>query len=155
MAAPVRITSERLAEVERELDELIRVRRPYITDKIKTAREFGDLSENFEYHSAKNEQGFIEARIAELQAIVKNVELIESRPSTGRVQELSTVHFTEGDGPEETYRIVGPAEADATAGKISWESAIGKAVMGRAAGDEVEIEMPNGGSYTIRVTRVE
>jgi transcription elongation factor GreA len=155
MARDVHLTPEGLAEIKRELDELVNVRRPYISDKIKSAREFGDLSENFEYHSAKNEQGFIEARIAELEAIVKNAVVMESPTATGEVQRLSTVRFVEEGGPEEVYRIVGPAEADPTAGRISWESAIGEALMGHKVGDEVEVEMPNGGSYTVRITSVE
>jgi transcription elongation factor GreA len=155
MARDVHITPEGLAEIKRELEELVKVRRPYISEKIRSAREFGDLSENFEYHSAKNEQGFIEARIAELDTIVKNAVVIDTLPSTGQVQPLSTVRFVEGEGPEESYRIVGPAEADPTAGRISWESAIGKALMGHSVGDEVEVEMPSGGSYTVRIVAIE
>jgi transcription elongation factor GreA len=155
MPQEVHITPEGLEEVRRELDELVKHRRPDISAKIKAARELGDLSENFEYHAAKNEQGFIEARIAELDAIVKNHVLID-RPTAGGVVQLgSTVRFTEEDGPEETYRIVGPAESDPKAGKVSNESSIGRALLGRKAGEEVQVETPNGGSYRIRITAVE
>src|SRR5579859_2310165 len=150
----VHITPEGLVEVKKELEELVNVRRPYIAEKIKTAREFGDLSENFEYHSAKNEQGFIEARIAELDAIVKNAVLIESVPHTGRVEVGCTVRFIEdGTDQEEAYRIVGPAEADPTAGRVSYESAIGKALLGKTVGSQVEVQTP-GGSYTVKVTGI-
>jgi transcription elongation factor GreA len=155
MARDVHITPEGLAEVRRELDELVKERRPYIASKIKQARELGDLSENFEYHAAKNEQGFIEARIAELDAIVKNHVLIDAPAPSGKVQLGSTVRFTEDEGPEETYRIVGPAESDPKAGKVSNVSSIGKALLGRRVGDEVEVPTPSGGSYTIRITAIE
>jgi len=155
MPPDVHITPEGLVEVRRELDQLVKHRRPEISAKIKAARELGDLSENFEYHAAKNEQGFIEARIAELDAIVKNHVLIDRPRGGGNVQLGSTVRFTEDDGAEETYRIVGPAESDPKAGKVSNESSIGKALLGRKAGDEVDVETPNGGSYRIRITAVE
>jgi len=155
MPPDVHITPEGLVDVRRELDQLVKHRRPEISAKIKAARELGDLSENFEYHAAKNEQGFIEARIAELDAIVKNHVLIDRPRGGGSVQLGSTVRFTEDDGAEETYRIVGPAESDPKAGKVSNESSIGKALLGRKAGDEVDVETPNGGSYRIRITAVE
>src|SRR5438067_12745519 len=124
MPPDVHITPEGLVEVRRELDQLVKHRRPEISAKIKAARELGDLSENFEYHAAKNEQGFIEARIAELDAIVKNHVLIDPPAPSGKVQLGSTVRFTEEDGPEETYRIVGAAEADRRGGKVRNESLI-------------------------------
>jgi transcription elongation factor GreA len=149
----VHVTPEGLAAIKKELDELVKVRRPYIADKIRSARELGDLSENFEYHAAKNEQGFIEARIAELEAIVKNAVLIEQPATTGEVNVGSTVTFEE-DGSSETYKIVGPAEADYTAGKISFESDLGRALIGRKVGDETEIKTATGATYTVRVTAI-
>jgi transcription elongation factor GreA len=149
------ITAEGLANVRSELEHLTTVRRPEIVAKIKSAREHGDLSENFEYHAARNEQSFIETRILELEAIVKNHVIIESRGSNGRVDLLSTVTFAEDGEPEERYRIVGSTEADPSAGRISYESAIGKALMGHRVGDEVEVQTPSGGRYTVRVVKVE
>jgi transcription elongation factor GreA len=149
------ITAEGLAQVRRDLEELVNVRRPEIVAKIKAAREHGDLSENFEYHAARNEQSFIETRILELEGIVKNHVIIESRASNGRVELLSTVTFAEEGEPEETYRIVGPTEADPPAGRISFESAIGKALLGHRVGDEVEVRAPAGGRYTVRIVKVE
>jgi transcription elongation factor GreA len=149
------ITAEGLAQVRQELDQLVGVRRPEIIAKIKAAREHGDLSENFEYHAARNEQSFIETRIRELEGIVKNHVIIETRASNGRVDLLSTVTFAEEGEDEETYRIVGSTEADPSAGRISYESAIGKALMGRRVGDEVQVQTPTGSQYTIRILRIE
>jgi transcription elongation factor GreA len=149
------ITAEGLAHVRQELDELIGVRRPEIIAKIKTAREHGDLSENFEYHAARNEQSFIETRIRELEGIVKNHVLIEGRSSNGRVDLLSTVTFAEEGEAEETYKIVGSTEADPSAGRISYESAIGRALMGHRAGEEVEVVTPSGSRYSVRIVRIE
>src|ERR1700752_219364 len=112
MAEDVHITPEGLAAVEKEHQELTTKKRPSIVAKIKAARELGDLSENFEYHAAKNEQGMMEARIKELEAIVKNHVLIETRTANGVVGMGSTVRFAEEGEDEESYRIVGPAEAD-------------------------------------------
>ena len=155
MSKDVPITPEGLEQVKRELEELVSVRRPYIVEKIKSARELGDLSENFEYHAAKNEQGFIEARINELEAIVKNAVLIAGRPATGRVEVGSTVRFVEDDGSEAAYRIVGTAEVDPAQGRVSHASAVGKALLGHAVGDEVHVETPAGGSYTVRITGID
>ncbi|HEY1456036.1 MAG TPA: transcription elongation factor GreA [Candidatus Dormibacteraeota bacterium] len=149
----VHITPEGLEAVRQELHELTTVRRPNIVQKIKAARELGDLSENFEYHAAKNEQGMMEARILELEQIVKNHVLIEAKAATGVVSMGNTVRFSE-DGQEESYRIVGPAEADPKAGRVSYESALGKALIGHRVGDEVEISTPNS-RYSVRITGIE
>ncbi|GAC1505597.1 MAG: transcription elongation factor GreA [Candidatus Dormibacteraceae bacterium] len=154
MTNDVHITPEGLESVRKELHELISVRRPNIVAKIKAAREFGDLSENFEYHAAKNEQGMMEARINELEAIVKNHVLIETKARTGIVDMGSTVHFTEEGADQETYRIVGPAEADPKAGRVSYESALGKALIGHKVGEEVEIKTPNG-SYNVKIVGID
>ncbi|MBO0685069.1 MAG: transcription elongation factor GreA [Actinobacteria bacterium] len=149
------ITSSGLEEVKRELDELVNVRRPEIVAKIKAAREHGDLSENFEYHAARNEQSFLETRIQELETIVKNHVVIESTATGGEVGLLSTVTIQEEGEPEEIYTIVGPAEADPGNGRVSFESAIGKALLGHHIGQEVEVQTPTGGSYTVRIVKVE
>ena len=155
MANDVPITPEGLEAVKREHDELTNKRRPEIVAKIKAARELGDLSENFEYHAAKNEQGMMEARVKELEAIIKNHVLIEQTAPKGVVGMGSTVRFVEvGVEDEETYRIVGSAEADPKAGRVSFESAVGKALIGRKVGDKVAVKTP-GGSYSVRITAVE
>ena len=154
MTNDVHITPEGLVAVRKELDELITVRRPNIVAKIKAAREFGDLSENFEYHAAKNEQGMMEARINELEAIVKNHVLIETKKTTGVVDMGSTVRFTEDGAAEESYRIVGPAEADPKAGRVSYESALGKALIGHKVGEEVEIKTPTS-TYSVKIVGID
>lgn len=154
MTNDVHITPEGLETVRKELDQLVTVRRPAIVAKIKAAREFGDLSENFEYHAAKNEQGFMEARVKDLEAIIKNHVLIETAKSSGVVNMGSTVRFKEDDQGEETYRIVGPAEADPKAGTVSYESAMGKALLGHRVGEEVEVKTPNG-TYSVRIVGIE
>jgi transcription elongation factor GreA len=154
MTNDVHITPEGLEAVKGELRELTTVRRPAVVAKIKAAREFGDLSENFEYHAAKNDQGMMEARINELEAIVKNHVLIESTRSNGIVAMGSTVRFEEDGEGEETYRIVGPAEADPKGGRVSYESALGKALIGHRVGDEVEIKTPNG-AYKVRIVGID
>ena len=153
MTNDVHITPEGLEAVRKELHELTTVRRPNIVAKIKAAREFGDLSENFEYHAAKNEQGMMEGRINELEAIMKNYVLIEPKKATGVVDMGSTVRFTEDGADEESYRIVGPAESDPRAGRVSYESALGKALIGHRVGDEVEIKTPNG-SYNVKIVGI-
>lgn len=157
MATPqeIPITPEGLDEVKKELAELTEHRRPDIIGKIKAARELGDLSENFEYHSARNEQSFIEGRIAELEAIVRNAHVIEAPRAGGSIGLLNSVTFQEEGGPEETYRLVGPAEADPKSGKISNESAMGRALIGRRVGDEVEVTTDTGFSYTVKIIRVD
>jgi transcription elongation factor GreA len=154
MTNDVHITPEGLETVRKELDQLVTVRRPAIVAKIKAARELGDLSENFEYHAAKNEQGFMEGRINELEAIVKNHVLIETAKGSGVVNMGSTVRFHEEGESDESYRIVGPAEADPKAGTVSYESALGKALLGHRVGEEVEVKTPNG-SYRVRIVGIE
>ena len=154
MADDIHITPEGLEAVRKEYDELTQVWRPQIAAKIKAARELGDLSENFEYHAAKNEQGMKEARIRELEAIIKNHVLIEDQRIPGQVSMGSTVRFREDGEDEETYRIVGPAEADPKAGRVSYESAVGKAMLGHKVGDVVVVSTPNG-SYRVRIEGVD
>ena len=150
----VPITPEGLEAVRREHHQLTTEKRPNIVAKIKAARELGDLSENFEYHAAKNEQGMMEARIRELEAIIKNHVLIDATARNGEVGVGSTVRFAEDGEDEETYRIVGTTEADPKAGRVSFESAVGKALIGHRVGDVVKIETP-GGAYSVRITAID
>src|SRR3989449_7204000 len=152
--ADVHITPEGLEAVQKELDELTSQKRPSIVAKIKAARELGDLSENFEYHAAKNEQGMMEARVKELESIIKNHVLIEARTEKGVVGMGSTVRFAEDGEDEEMYRIVGPAEGDPKAGRVSFESALGKALIGHRVGDVVQIKTPSA-AYRVRITGIE
>lgn len=135
------ITEEGKQELEAELEEL-KSRRGGIADKIAEARDFGDLSENAEYDSAREEQGLVESRIAEIEDILLNAELIKAggktKVSLGSKVELKTGKKTV------TYTVVGPVEADPLEGKISNESPIGVALMGKKVGDNVTIKTPKG-----------
>ncbi len=135
----ISLTAEGKKELEKELDELIKGR-PAIAEKIATARAFGDLSENEEYSSARNEQKMAEGRILEIQDILKNAKIIRGGKKTS-VALGATVVLDMG-GRQVTYTLVGATEANPLEGKISDASPIGKAVLGHKVGDEVEF---NGG----------
>lgn len=131
------LTQAGIDELQKELDELI-AQRSVIADKIKTAREFGDLSENAEYQTARLEQERLEARISELEHILQNVEVIKKPKGDSKVQLGSTV--TLKNGKTQTFQVVGTVEADPLNGKISDESPIGQALLGKKLGDAVEIK---------------
>ena len=146
MAKETVLTSEGLAKLEQELENLKTVKRREIADKIKVAISFGDLSENSEYDEAKNEQAMIEARILQIEAMLKNVKILDTGDLDREVVNVgSTVRLldTEFD-EEETFQIVGSTEANPDAGKISDESPIGKGLLGHRVGDLVAIPVPNG-----------
>lgn len=131
----ISLTAEGKKELEQELDELIKGR-PVIAEKIATARAFGDLSENEEYSSARNEQKMAEGRILEIQDILKNAKII--RGGKKDAVALGVAVTLDMGGREVTYTLVGATEANPLEGKISNESPIGKAVMGHKAGEEIE-----------------
>lgn len=136
-----RLTQSGVDELKGELESLI-ASRGIIADSIKTAREFGDLAENAEYQSARQEQEKNEARISELNHILQNVQLIKAPKVGGKVQLGSRVHLKSKDGKTKEFQVVGTVEADPIEGKISDESPLGKAVLGKKEGDEVEIITP-------------
>jgi transcription elongation factor GreA len=141
------LTDEGKAELEAELAEL-KGRRGEIAEKIANARDYGDLSENAEYDAAREEQAQVEGRIAELEDILKNADIIKPGKSDGTVKVGSTVDLH--NGKKVTYKIVGPVEADPLEGKISNESPIGIALLGKKKGDKVSIVTPKGQiHYTI------
>jgi transcription elongation factor GreA len=141
---PVLLTKEGLRQLELELDQLVQVRRAEIAERIRHARDFGDISENAEYTEAKNEQSLVEGRIQTLEAMIRNAVLIEDEPREDGVVTVGTrVTVTDEDG-DETYAIVGAAEADPLRGRISNESPLGRALLGHRAGDEVEWTSPSG-----------
>lgn len=145
MAKVIKLTDEGLKKLENELEYLKTEGRKDIAEKIKIARGYGDLSENSEYDEAKNEQAKIEARIAELEVMLKNVEIIEDTSNTGAVTMGSLVKLFDVEMNEEIeYRIVGSAEADPINGYISDESPVGKALLGKHAGERVLVEAPAG-----------
>lgn len=145
------ITAEGKAELEKELTEL-KERRAEIAEKIAAARDYGDLSENAEYDAAREEQGIVETRVIEIEDILQNFELIKPKKANGVVHVGSTVDLH--NGKKVTYTVVGPVEADPLEGKISNESPIGAALMGKKTGDKVTITTPKGEiTYTIEAIR--
>ena len=146
---PVLLTKDGLRRLEKELDQLVRVRRNEVAERIRQAREFGDISENAEYTEAKNEQSLLEGRIQMLEAMIRNAVMIEDAPRQAGVVTVGASVTVDTEDGEETYAIVGAAEADPLRGRISNESPLGQALIGHRAGEEVEWTSPSG---TSRVT---
>ena len=146
MAKEYRISAERLEELQKELTYLKTVREKEVAEQIKEARSFGDLSENSEYDEAKNEQGKLYSRMAELEEILSNYTIIDdSEKSADMIHVGTTVVVKDMEfDEEETYEIVGSQEADPMNGRISEESPFGKALLGRKVGEEVIVEAPAG-----------
>ena len=146
MAKTIKITDEGLKKLTDELEYLKTEGRTDIAEKIKIARGYGDLSENSEYDEAKNEQAKIEARIVELEAMLKNVEIISDVKGSAKTDVVGVCVKVRDvkTGKEFEYRIVGSTEADPRNGKISDECPVGRAILGHRAGDEVVVEAPSG-----------
>lgn len=143
------LTKDGHAELEAELKALMD-RRSALAEEIASARSQGDLAENAEYHAAKDEQGRQEARIEEIENILQNAEIIAAPKGDSKVQLGSTIKLKSEDGKTKEFQVVGTVEADPLNGKISDESPIGKALMGKKEGEEVEITTPvETISYTI------
>src|SRR5665213_179153 len=142
MKKQFRLTKAGVVELEQELKELLS-QRGVIADRIKTAREFGDLAENAEYSVARLEQERNEGRIAEIEHILLNVELIKAPKSDSKVQLGSIVKLKSAAGQTKQFQVVGTVEADPLNGKISDESPIGQALLGQTVGDKVEIHTPS------------
>ncbi|WP_071460216.1 transcription elongation factor GreA [Bacillus massilinigeriensis] len=142
-------------KLEQELEQLKTVKRKEVVERIKIARSFGDLSENSEYDSAKEEQAFVEGRITTLENMIRNAKIIaEDDLKSDSVTLGVSVTFVElPDGDEETYTIVGSAEADPFEGKISNDSPIAKSLMGKKVGDQVAVQTP-GGEMNVRITSI-
>lgn len=134
-----RLTKEGVSELQAELEKLVAQRGP-IAERIKSAREFGDLAENAEYTSARQEQERVESRISEIEHILQNVEIISKPRGDYKVQLGSTVKLKGEAGRAKEFQVVGTVEADPLNGKISDESPIGKALMGKKVGEKVEIK---------------
>ncbi|HNT74524.1 MAG TPA: transcription elongation factor GreA [Anaerolineae bacterium] len=152
----VYVTPEGLKKLQDELDELVNVRRPALAVRLHDAIKQGDLSENADYITAKEEQGFLEGRILELEAALRNVAVIEAPThKDGRVR--LGCHVTvveEGYDDPETYHIVGSTEANPAAGKISHESPLGQALLNRRVNDVVAVQAP-AGKIHFRLVKVE
>jgi transcription elongation factor GreA len=143
------ISEDGLAKLRAELEELINVRRQEIAQRIHDAKEHGDLAENAEYEDAKNEQAFVEGQIQRLEALIKNATIIDETHGTDHVQIGSTVKLDGTDG-KEVFTIVGSTEASPREGKISNESPVGRALLGKRKGESVVVHVPAGDfSYKI------
>ena len=151
------MTRSGCAALERELGELKSRERPAIIRQIAEAREHGDLSENAEYHAAREKQGFIEGRIKELESILSRAEVIDTSKLTGSVKFGAIVHLVDEDTDEErTYQIVGEAEANIESGLLNVRSPLARALIGKDVGDSVEVATPGGQrSYEVLAIRFE
>ncbi len=141
---PVFLTKEGKAKLEAELKVLREIRRPEVAERIKTAKEFADSDDNADFDEAKNEQAFVEGRILTVEKMIANAVMIENNHEHDIVRLGSTVTVTDLDGEKEEYTIVGSAEVDPRKGKISNESPVGRALLGRKIGDRVEVVAPAG-----------
>ena len=149
------VTPAGLAALEAELEELKTVKRKEIAEKIKVASGFGDLSENSEYDEAKNEQGFIESRIAQLESMLKRVRVLdEDEISDDTVMMGSIVKVEDEDGEVEEYTITSSTESDLASGKLSDESPVGAALLGKHAGDTADVTLPGGAVIQYKVLEI-
>lgn len=139
----VYLTQKGLTDLQKEHDDLVKVKRPEVVERLAAAREMGDLSENAEYTAAREELAFIDGRIEELEMILKNVVVIEDHHGDKMVSLGSQVTLKVA-GKKEVFTLVGEWEADPQQKTISHESPLGKALMGKVVGDEVEVEAPAG-----------
>jgi transcription elongation factor GreA len=142
----VPMTKEGLERLEKELEQLRKVRRPEVAERIHAAKELASAQNNAEYEEAKNEQAFVEGRIMTLEHLLQNATVIDEEAAhhATRVQLGSRVKVKPADGADMAYTIVGPAEARPTEGLISNESPVGKALLGKRVGDEIQVSVPKG-----------
>ena len=138
----VHLTPEGKRKLEEELRDLRDVKRPVIVTRVATARAEGDLSENFAYHDARQELGLLDGRVQTIEAMLRHAQVVEA--ATGDVVALGSTVTVRDEFGEMTYAIVGPAEADAAAGRISMASPLGASLLGHSAGDEVSFSTPSG-----------
>ncbi|MFA6428373.1 MAG: transcription elongation factor GreA [Candidatus Buchananbacteria bacterium] len=141
---PYYVTTEALDKLKAELKELITTKRPEVIDRIRRARELGDLSENADYSDAKESQGFIEGRIMELENMIRNSSIINEKTGAAQIRIGTTLVADCGKLGKKEYTIVGSNEAAPAQGKISNESPFGEAFLGRTAGDQVSVKTPRG-----------
>ena len=152
MQRDVILTPEGLEKLKIEIEELSTVKRREVAERIKEAREFGDISENSEYDDAKNEQAMLESRIALLEDKLRAAQVIDaSELSSDVVRVGSTVEGADEQGKKFKYTIVGSTEADPANGRLSNESPVGKALLGRVEGDRVDVLLPNGRSRSLTI----
>lgn len=139
----IQITREGLEALEKELQELVEVKRPRLVERLSNARLQGDLTENSDYHNAKDELDFLDGRILELEEVIKNAVIVD-KPNDKGIVAFGTKVRVKANGSEHVFHIVGEWEADPNEKKISHTSPLGKALMGKMVGDKVEVEAPVG-----------
>jgi transcription elongation factor GreA len=140
------LTKQGHEKLVKELEHLKKVKRPEISERIKLAKDYGDLSENAEYADAREEQSFTEGRIMELDTVLKNVKVVDGEKFDPDLVQIGDTIIVEKDGKESKYMIVGSKEADPSNGKISNESPIGKQLVGQKKGEQVQVVTPKGES---------
>ena len=151
---PIFLTPGGRAKLEAELEQLKTVRRAQVAERIHSAKEEGDIMENSAYDEAKNEQAFVEGRIMTVEQMLKNAVMIDKTRASDSVGIGSYVTVVErGDDDDEMYQIVGSAEADPTRGRISNESPVGRALLGKRVGEEVQVKIPDGLRH-LKVTEI-
>ncbi len=148
------LTQEGKAKLEEELHYLETEKREEVGERIRVAREFGDISENSEYDDAKSEQAFMESRIAEINQILANAQIVNAPKRVGKAAIGSVVTLEDANGRERVFTIVGGAEANTAEGKISNESPLGRAVLGKSKGDTVNYEGPTGRKMSFTLVKV-
>jgi transcription elongation factor GreA len=149
---PAYLSKEGLDKLREELNEMVTTRRAEVAARIQEAKEHGDITENAEYEDAKNEQAFVEGRIQTLEALIKNATIIDENHSTDHVQIGSTVAVESPDG-KEAFTIVGSAEAKPAEGRISNESPVGRALLGKKKGEKVIVKVP-AGDFTYKIVGI-
>jgi transcription elongation factor GreA len=156
MPKDVILTPEGLEKLQTELEELTTTKRREVAERIKDAREYGDISENSEYDDAKNEQAMLESRIAALEEKLRSASVIDAAElTTDVVQVGSEVTVKPESGKAEKYTIVGSAEANPAERKLSNESPVGRALIGHGKGDKVEVQLPNGKTRALTIQKIE
>ncbi|MFA5612160.1 MAG: transcription elongation factor GreA [Anaerolineaceae bacterium] len=156
MHEPLILTPTGKAKLEKELAELTGPRRNEISKRLKSAIEMGDLSENADYHAAKEDQGFLEGRILEIESMLSQAEVIDETPLDNcKVQIGNRITIQEEGDTEETWTLVGASEADLKQRKISYLSPIGAALVDKEVGEIAEVELPDGSTIFYKVRKIE
>jgi len=143
MSNKIQVTKEGIGELKKELKELSEVKRPKVVDRLAYARSQGDLSENSDYHNARDDLEFLEGRISELENVIKNSVVVKNNKKSGIVS-VGAIVEVKANGTQYTFNIVGEWEADPAKKKISHTSPLGQALFGKKVGDKVEVEAPAG-----------
>jgi len=157
MQKDVLLTPEGLENLKKEIETLSTEKRREVAERIKEARDFGDISENSEYDDAKNEQAMLEARIATLEDKLRSASVIDASELDNEVVRVGSLVNVkdEGSGKSLKYTIVGSTEADPSENRLSNESPVGKALLGRKNGDSVKVQLPNGKARKLKITKIE